>query len=114
MNKHILVAVAAVAGMIGMVASCNVPSAKADSSDDIFIAVLDNFSVPYGDPDSAIEEGHKVCAILDKDPVLILAGFDVMDTFPDMTFKQAGQFTGAAVGAYCTQHDNLYNDTQGA
>lgn len=86
------------------------PLAYADNSDEVFTTVLDMYSVPYSSRAVAITEGHEVCSVLDQPSGnLVAAGLNVMNVFPDMSLHEAGQFVGAAVGAYCPRHDDLYH-----
>ena len=50
-------------------------------------------------------EGAAVCAFLDQPGTNFdQAGLQLMQTHPDWTVSQAGQFAGAACGAWCPQN----------
>lgn len=88
------------------------PDAKATPAQDIaYLATLDHFNVPYGDPTTAISAGRSVCNALDAGVTLqtvfntsVRAGF---------TPTQAAHEIGAAVGAYCDEYEDLFQPSQG-
>ncbi|TVS84922.1 DUF732 domain-containing protein [Mycobacterium helveticum] len=83
--------------------------ARADATDDAFIANLDTSGMNYGAPDKAIQVAKTVvCATLDDRPDTSNA--DLVTKVTDATNwppLNAAYFTGAAIQAYCPQYGSL-------
>ncbi len=84
---------------------CPAP-ASGDSTDDAFIAALENYGIDVNEPATTIAHGHAVCAGLDKgQDTSLLALKLIKDTALNLsTSRQAGFFVGASVAAYCPQY----------
>jgi hypothetical protein len=82
---------------------------SADSTDDDFIAALEQNGIVVKDRDAAIGTAQAICAGLDRgEPATVLALKLKNDT--DLSSGQAGFFVGASVPAYCPQHRDALNE----
>ncbi|MFY2858953.1 DUF732 domain-containing protein [Mycobacterium sp. THU-M104] len=83
--------------------------ARADATDDAFIANLDTSGMNYGAPEKAIQVAKTVvCATLGSNPDTSNA--DLVTKVSDATNwppLNAAYFTGAAIQAYCPQYGSL-------
>jgi Protein of unknown function (DUF732) len=100
MVMRLLGAMAAV--FIGLLAA--VPTARADATDDTFLASLKSEGITdHTSSGHAIEAGHFVCTKLDN-------GVPVNDVVSDVLMSSnmpayhSGYFVGAAIDAYCPRH----------
>ena len=78
------------------------PTATAATSEDLFIAVLDDRNFPYGgDEDLAIEVGYSACDALDSGVSMVQLAAVTLEKYSP---EDGGTFLGAAVGALCDEH----------
>jgi|SRR5271167_3338597 len=87
-----------VAGLLGLLGPA--PIARADASDDKFLALLKKDDINHESASSAIAAGRKVCEYLDSGMKLEGVESDVENSsgLPDY---DTGFFVGAAIKAYC-------------
>jgi hypothetical protein len=87
-----------VAGLLGLLGPA--PIARADASDDKFLAILKKDDINHVSAASAIAAGRKVCEYLDSGMKLEGVESDVENSsgLPDY---DTGFFVGAAIKAYC-------------
>jgi hypothetical protein len=87
-----------VAGLLGLLGPA--PIARADASDDKFLAILKKDDINHASAASAIAAGKKVCEYLDSGMKLEGVESDVENSsgLPDY---DTGFFVGAAIKAYC-------------
>jgi len=87
-----------VAGLLGLLGPA--PIARADASDDKFLALLKKDDINHESASSAIAAGRKVCEYLDSGMKLEGVESDVENSsgLPDY---DTGYFVGAAIKAYC-------------
>jgi Protein of unknown function (DUF732) len=87
-----------VAGLLGLLGPA--PIARADASDDKFLAILKKDDINHASAASAIAAGRKVCEYLDSGMKLEGVESDVENSsgLPDY---DTGFFVGAAIKAYC-------------
>ena len=87
-----------VAGLLGLLGPA--PVARADASDDKFIAILRSDDINHESVPAAIAAGKKVCEYLDSGMKLEHVEADVQNSsgLPDY---DTGYFVGAAIKAYC-------------
>lgn len=105
-NKHGAVlslaaaSVISLAGLFGLFATA--PVARADASDDKFLALLKKDDINHTSTPAAIAAGRKVCEYLDTGMNLTNVEQDVENSsgLPDY---DTGFFVGAAIKAYCPQ-----------
>ena len=97
-------AIAVLAVSLGLAAP-----ARADATDDAFIANLNTSGMNYGAPEKAIQVAKTVvCATLGSNPDTSNA--DLVTKVTDATHwppLNAAYFTGAAIQAYCPQYGSL-------
>ena len=81
-----------------------VPTARADTNDDKFLAALRSEGISDGiSTDHAIEAGHFVCAKLDTGASPTDVVNDVLYS-SNMPAYHSGFFVGASIDAYCSLH----------
>jgi Protein of unknown function (DUF732) len=87
-----------VAGLLGLLGPA--PVARADASDDKFLAILKKDDINHESAPAAIAAGKKVCEYLDSGMKLEGVESDVENSsgLPDY---DTGYFVGAAIKAYC-------------
>ncbi|OBG30512.1 DUF732 domain-containing protein [Mycobacterium sp. 852002-51057_SCH5723018] len=84
---------------------CAAPAA-ADSTDDAFVAALVSQGIPVPDGNAAVQEGRKMCALLDQGTTRPLLLMQLMrDT--NLSARQAGFFLGISTSAYCPQYKTI-------
>jgi hypothetical protein len=80
--------------------------ASADPTDDAFIAALVGQGIPVPDGNAAVQEGRKMCGLLDQGfrraPILMAL---MRDT--NLSARQAGFFLGVSTSAYCPQYKSI-------
>lgn len=83
--------------------------ARADATDDAFIANLDTSGMNYGAPDKAIQVAKSVvCATLGDNPDTSNADLVAkVAKATDWPALDAAYFTGAAIQAYCPQYGSI-------
>jgi hypothetical protein len=92
-----LLALASVAVAVGMAAP-----ARADSTDDQFLAALDQAGILYPNADKAIASGKSVCKMSgDQAMSTINVIMAIHNANPKLSWDQARQFVGIATDAYC-------------
>lgn len=74
--------------------------AYADSTDDVFISVLDDEGISYTSPRDAIKVAHAVCEFLLDGNSLLDATKEVSDA-SGLGVEDSGFFVGAATASYC-------------
>jgi Protein of unknown function (DUF732) len=91
-------ALISMAGLLGLLGTA--PVARADASDDKFIALLKKDDINHESVPAAIAAGKKVCEYLDSGMKLEGVESDVENSsgLPDY---DTGFFVGAAIKAYC-------------
>ena len=78
------------------------PPTGTATSEDLFIAVLDDRNFPYGgDEDLAIEVGYSACDALDSGVSMVQLAAVTLEKYSP---EDGGTFLGAAVGALCDEH----------
>jgi hypothetical protein len=87
-----------VAGLLGLLGTA--PVARADASDDKFIAILRSDDISHESVPAAIAAGKKVCEYLDSGMKLEHVEADVQNS-SGMPDYDTGFFVGAAIKAYC-------------
>lgn len=76
--------------------------AYADSTDSIFISVLDEEGIPYTKASDAILVAKGVCVVLSEGKTLQDVTLQVMKE-SGLGAEQSGFFVGAATAAYCPE-----------
>ncbi len=89
----------AVAAGVALATAMGAP-AYADSTDAIFISVLDEEGIPYTKASDAILVAKGVCVVISEGSSLQDATMQVMDD-SGLGVEQSGFFVGAATAAYC-------------
>jgi hypothetical protein len=89
---------AGVVAMVGMAAP-----ARADATDDAFLAALQQAGITYQSPDKAITAGQKVCDLASSGTSQLDIVRDIRDLNPAFTMAKAAKFAKAAANAYCPQ-----------
>lgn len=86
------------AGLLGLLGPP--PVARADASDEKFLAILRSDDINYESAPAAIAAGHKVCEYLESGMKWHEVAGDIQNSsgLPDY---DTGYFMGAAVVAYC-------------
>jgi hypothetical protein len=79
------------------------PHAKADATDDAFIATLDDHGIRYPSREYAIRGAKAICAALDSGTTAVAVAAEV-DRVSGLTTEHAGFLTGAAIAAFCPWH----------
>ncbi|OBK49591.1 hypothetical protein A5657_21500 [Mycobacterium kubicae] len=87
------------AAAIGLIALAG--PARADSTDDLFLASLRAAGINFQDPGRAVSAGKYVCALVDQGK----KGMEVVNTVqsqnPAVDQEVAAKFTAIAANAYC-------------
>ena len=79
------------------------PPASADPTDDAFVAALVSQGIPVPDGNAAVQEGRKLCALLDQGATRAQVVMQLLrDT--NLSARQAGFFLGLSTSAYCPQY----------
>jgi hypothetical protein len=81
------------------------PNARADHTDDAFIAALHAHGITHESAQSAIAAGHLVCHQLDMGKTQEQIATDVMSS-STLDGDNAGYFVAIAERAYCPQYDD--------
>lgn len=82
-----------------------VPIARAQPTDDDFLAALQAKGITYRSGDAAIAAGHLVCSELDQGETPAQVAQDVINN-SDLDAYHAGYFVGASIGAYCPYYSS--------
>jgi Protein of unknown function (DUF732) len=82
------------------------PNARADSTDDAFIAALHAHGITHESAQSAIAAGHLVCHQLDMGKTQEQIATDVMNS-STLDGDNAGYFVAIAERAYCPQYADM-------
>ena len=77
--------------------------ARADASDDAFLAALNGKGIHFGSPEKAFIAGHVVCDELSTGKTQNQVATTVMSN-SDLDGYHAGFFVGASIRAYCPKH----------
>jgi hypothetical protein len=77
--------------------------ARADASDDAFLAALSAKGIHFGSPEKALIAGHEVCGELDAGRTVNQVASTVMGN-SGLDGYHAGFFVGASIRAYCPQY----------
>jgi hypothetical protein len=79
------------------------PHTKADTTDDVFIAAIDDRGIQYSSREYAIRGAKAICSEIDSGATLVDVAAEV-NRISGLTIEDAGFLTGAAVAAYCPWH----------
>jgi Protein of unknown function (DUF732) len=82
------------------------PSARADATDDAFLAALHAHGITHESAQSAIAAGHLVCHQLDMGKTQEQIATDVMNS-STLDGNNAGYFVAIAERAYCPQYADI-------
>ena len=97
---------ACIAVLLGTAAPLCAPPASADPTDDAFVAALVGQGIPVPDGNAAVQEGRKMCDLLDQGTTRPLLLMQLMrDT--NLSGRQAGFFLGISTAAYCPQYKTI-------
>ncbi len=77
--------------------------ARADASDDAFLAALSAKGIHFGSPEKALIAGHEVCGELDAGRTVNQVASTVMSN-SGLDGYHAGYFVGTSIRAYCPQY----------
>lgn len=77
--------------------------ARADASDDAFLAALSGKGIHFGSPEKAFIAGHEVCDELDTGRTVNQVASTVMSN-SGLDGYHAGFFVGASIRAYCPKY----------
>lgn len=77
------------------------------STDDIYIATLDVAGIYYSTEEAAIAAGHAICNGFDAGLSLVQVGLTAVRE-GGYTVDEAGTIIGVAVGAYCPEHEGVF------
>ncbi len=95
---------ALVVTLLGLLGSA--PAARADATDDAFIAALRAHGISHESPQSAIAAGHLVCHQLDMGKTQEQIATDVMNS-STLDGDNAGYFVAIAERAYCPRYADM-------
>jgi Protein of unknown function (DUF732) len=91
-------------GLLGPLGAA--PTARADSTDDAFIAALHAHNISHESAKSAIAAAHLVCHQLDMGKTQEQIATDVMNS-STLDGDNAGYFVALAERAYCPQYADI-------
>jgi hypothetical protein len=93
--------VAVVVALLGLLAA--VSTARADATDEQFLAALRSAGIHDASVEHVIDAGHFVCVKLDNGSTVADVESDVMKS-SNMPEYHSGFFVGASIDAYCPRH----------
>jgi Protein of unknown function (DUF732) len=96
--KTLLLALTSLAAMVGVAAP-----ARADSSDDAFLASLHAAGITFPDPGPAIGAGRWVCQAVGKGTQMVDVVKTIQSRNPGLHGDNAARFTAIAANVYCPQ-----------
>ncbi|WP_369829594.1 DUF732 domain-containing protein [Mycobacterium sp. E787] len=96
--KPLLLTMTSLAALVGMAGP-----ARADSSDDAFIASLHAAGITFPDPGPAIGAGRWVCQAVEKGTQMADVVKTVQAQNPGLHGDNAARFTAIAANVYCPQ-----------
>ena len=79
------------------------PTARADATDDAFLAALKAKGITYPNPTAGLVAGHEVCNELNLGKSPSQVATDVMNNSP-LDGYHAGYLVGASIAAYCPKY----------
>lgn len=100
--RSLLAGLFAAVALLGLAAVTG-PAARADHTDDAFLAAITAKGINFGSPQTALTAAHEVCDELGHGRSTAEIAAEVMQN-SDLSGYLAGYFVGASIAAYCPNY----------